>query len=743
MHRRTLVGLLAGLGLAPPMRAAAVAPPAPPPPAQPRGSALLAPWAGPHGGLPPFGQFAPADLAPALQQAITLYRAEVAAIARNPHAPTFSNTVAALEDAGRAYGRVLSMYYVYASTMSDAPMQQIERDTAPLLAAMDDEITHDAALFKRLQAVAAQRASAGLTPEQQRLAWVYQRRHARQGAALAAPTKTRVEAINQRLATLYTQFGQHQLADEEQGRLVLQDAADLAGLPDSLRADAAAAAAQAGLPGRWLIANTRSAMEPFITFARQRALREQGWRLWTGRGDNGGANDNNAVIGEILQLRAERARLFGHASHAHWVLEDNMAKTPEAALALMMRVWRAATERVRTEVADMQALANIENAAENAAENGAGTRAGAAHGAAAAPSIAPWDYRYYAEKVRKAQYDIDEDEIKPYLQLDKMREAMFWAAGQVFGLAFNRLDGVPVCHPSVTVYRVQRGGQRVGLWYFDPFARPGKNSGAWMNAYRTQENFRGAVTPIVSNNANFTPGQPGQPVLISWDDAVTMFHEFGHALHGLLSKVHYPSLAGPSVLRDFGEFPSQLYEHWLPTREVLGRFALHHQTGQPMPAALVDKILHARRFNQGFFTVEYLASAIYDMQIHLASAQLPADQRIDAGQFERLTMQTIGCPAEVVMRHRPTHFGHVFGGEGYSAGYYNYLWADTLTADAAEAFAEAGGFYNKALARRLETTLLRVGNSVPPDEAFRHFRGRDADVQALMRLRGFAPAAGG
>ena len=344
--------------------------------------------------------------------------------------------------------------------------------------------------------------------------------------------------------------------------------------------------------------------------------------------------------------------------------------------------------------------------------------------------------------MRKAQYDVDEDEIKPYLQLDKMREAMFWAAGQVFGLAFAPLAGVPVCHPSITAYQVQRGGRRIGLWYFDPFARPGKNSGAWMNAYRTQENFRGAVTPIVSNNANFTPGRPGQPVLVSWDDAVTMFHEFGHALHGLLSKVHYPSLAGPAVLRDFGEFPSQLNEHWLPTREVLGRFALHHQTGQPMPAALVDKILRAKRFNQGFFTVEYLASAIYDMQIHLASAALPADQRIDAGQFEQLTMQAIGCPAEVVMRHRPTHFGHVFGGEGYSAGYYNYLWADTLTADAAEAFAEAGGFYNKALARRLETAILRVGNSVPPDEAFRRFRGRDADVQALMRLRGFAPAVG-
>ncbi len=736
MQRRFFLGFFVWLGLAPRVRAA-VLPPQP-------GQVLLAPWAGPHGGLPPFGRFQAADLAPALQQAITLYRAELAAITHNPQAPNFDNTVAALENAGRAYGRVLAMYYVHASTLNDAAMQQIERDSAPLLAAMDDEITHDAALFRRIQAVDAQRSSAGLSAEQQRLVWYYQRRHARNGAALDAASKARVAAINQRLAALYTSFSQHQLADEEQGRLVLQDAADLAGLPHSLRAAAAAAATQAGLPGRWLITNTRSAMEPFITFAHKRSLREQGWRLWTRRGDNGGATDNNAVIADILQLRAERARLFGHASHAHWVLDDNMAKTPDAAMALMLRVWAAARARVRVEVAELQALADAQAQVE---AGGAAATAASAPGSpstpAAAPKIEPWDYRYYAEKLRKARYDIDEEQIKPYLQLDKMREAMFWAAGQVFGLAFTRLADVPVCHSSVTVYRVQRGGQRIGLWYFDPFARPGKSSGAWMNAYRSQENFHGPVTPIVSNNANFSPGQPGAPVLISWDDAVTMFHEFGHALHGLLSRVRYPSLAGPMVLRDFGEFPSQLNEHWLPTRELLSRFALHHQTGQPMPAALVDKILRAKRFNQGFFTAEYLAAAIYDMQIHLASATLPADKRMDAGQFERLTMANIGCPSEVVMRHRPTHFGHIFSGEGYAAGYYNYLWADTLTADAAEAFSEAGGFYNKALARRLEASILRVGNTVPPDVAFRRFRGRDADVQALMRQRGFAPPLGG
>lgn len=682
--------------------------------------ALLAPWGGPHGGLPPFGRFTPAELQPALQKAMLLQRAEVAAITDNPAAPNFANTIAALEDSGRVYGRVNAMYSVCTSTMNDKPMQLIQSDTEPMLAAFSDELSHDAKLFARIQAVYDQRNSAGLTPEQQRLVEVRWRAHVREGAALDGAGKARAEAINQRLATLYTDFGQHQLADEEQGRLVIDRLADLDGLPEGLRADAAAAAEAAGLKGRWLIANTRSSMEPFITYADRRELREQGWRLWTRRGDNGDANDNKAVIGEILQLRAERARLFGYASYAHWALDDNMAKTPDAAMALMMKVWAAAVARVRIEVADMQAMAD-------AAADAAGTPK---------QKIEAWDYRYYAEKVRKVKYDLDDAEIKPYLQLEKIREAMFWSAGQLYGLSFHRLAGVAVIRPEITVYEVRRSNRRVGLWYFDPYARPGKNSGAWMSEYRTQEAFEGLVTPIVSNNANFVPGRPGEPVLISWDDAETMFHEFGHALHGLSSMVQYPSLAGTNTLRDFVEFPSQLNEHWLPTPEVLSRFALHYKTGRPMPAALVEKIRRAQRFNQGFGTAEYLAAAIYDMKVHLA----PAEPRIDPDAFEAETMKAIGCPPEVVMRHRPTHFGHIFSGEEYAAGYYAYLWADTLTADAAEAFTEAGSFYDKAVARRLHDCIMSVGNSIPPELAFRRFRGRDVDVEALMRMRGFSPS---
>ena len=356
-----------------------------------------------------------------------------------------------------------------------------------------------------------------------------------------------------------------------------------------------------------------------------------------------------------------------------------------------------------------------------------------ADGEKAGYKIAAWDYRYFAEKVRKAKYDLDQNEVKPYLQLDKMRDAMFWAANQLYGLEWKPIQGVPVYHPDVTVYEVTRGGKRVGLWYFDPYARDGKRSGAWMNEYRTQESWKTAVTPIVSNNSNFVKGKPGEPVLISWDDAQTLFHEFGHALHGLLSEVHYPSLAGTATLRDFVEFPSQLNEHWLDTPEVLNKFALHYQTGKPIPPALLAKIQKARNFSQGFKTVEYLMSAIYDLKIHTA----PTDKPIDAGEFEKRTMKEIGAPAEVVMRHRPTQFGHIFSGDEYSAGYYAYMWADTLTADAAEAFEQAGSYYDKATAKKLHDYIMSVGNSIPPQDAFRKFRGRDVDTNALMRDRGF------
>jgi peptidyl-dipeptidase Dcp len=675
---------------------------------------LLAPWTGPHGGFPRFDKFKPANVKPALMKAMDLHRAEISAIATAKQPATFENTIAALEDSGRPLGRVASVFNVYRSTMNDKAMQQIEQDMAPILAAFQDEITQNAQLFARIKAVHDDRHAAKLLPEQLRLVEVVYRNFARQGAALGATGKARLKEINGKLASLYTTFSQNELADEEGGMLTLASAAELAGLPETLVASAKEAADAKKLPGKWLITNTRSSMEPFLTYSTRRDLREQGWRMWVSRGDHAGAHDNKPVITEILALRAEKAKLLGFASHAHWIIDDNMAKTPDAAMALSMKVWKAAVARVREEVADMQEVADADKAG---------------------IKIEPWDYRFYAEKVRKAKYDLDQNEVKSYLLLDEMREAMMWAAGQLYGFTFTKVTkvtDVPVYHPDVTVYEVMRTGKHLGLWYFDPYARDGKQSGAWMSEYRTQEAFTQPVSPIVSNNANFVKAKGA--VLISWDDAQTMFHEFGHALHGLNSNVHYPTLAGTNVKRDFVEFPSQLNEHWLRTPEVLNKYALHYQTGKPIPAELVAKIERAKHFNEGFRTVEYLASAIYDLKIHTA----PTDKPIDPGEFENRTMREIDCPPEIVMRHRPTQFGHIFSGDGYSAGYYAYIWADTLTADAAEAFAEAPrGFFDQPTANRLYESIMSVGNSIPPEEAFRRFRGRDVDTNALMRDRGF------
>lgn len=675
---------------------------------------LLDAWTGPHGGFPRFDMVKVDAFKPAMLDAMDLKRAELAAIAGNSAAPTFQITFAALDDAGRPLNRATQIYQIYTSTMNDKRTQAVEAEMEPLLSTFGDEVVQNEALFARLKVVYATRSNSNLSPEQQRLADVVYTYFARQGAALGNQEKARLKEINSRLASLSTTFRQNVLADEENYTLVIDSEADLAGLPANLRAAAAAAAEAKGLKSKWVFSNTRSSIEPFITYSSRRDLREKGWRMWIMRGDNPGAHDNKPVIAEILQLRAERAKLLGFPSHAHWILDDNMAKTPDAAMALMMKVWKAAVARVREEVADMQAIADSE---------GTGIK------------IEPWDYRYYAEKVRGAKYDLDETKISQYLQLEKIREAIFWAAGQLYGLQFVRVNDVPVYHPDMSVYEVQRVGKLVGLWYFDPYARAGKNSGAWMNEYRSQEKFKTEITPVVSNNANFVKGSAGEPVLISWDDAVTMFHEFGHALHGLNSNVNYPSLAGTSVKRDFVEFPAEFNERYLLTPEVLTQFALHHQTGKPIPADLVAKIQKSKNFNQGFSTVEYLAAAIYDMKIHLAATP---EKRIDAEAFERQTMAEIGCPGEIVMRHRPTQFGHVFAGDGYSAGYYVYIWAETLAADVFEAFNEAGGPYDKSVAKRYYETILSVGNSVPPGEAFRHFRGRDVDTDALMRERGFA-----
>jgi peptidyl-dipeptidase Dcp len=533
----------------------------------------------------------------------------------------------------------------------------------------------------------------------------------RAGARLDLAAKTRLSAINQQLAGAFTRFSQNVLAEENNLFLTLESEADLAGLPDSVRQPAAAAAKDKGLAGKWLIANTRSAIEPFLIYSERRDLREKAWRLFTQRAD-GGAHDNNPQIAEILKLRAERAKLLGYPTHAHWRLENAMAKTPERALELMEAVWKPALLQVQGEVADMQALAKAEGAE---------------------ISIEPWDYRYYAEKVRKARYDFDENALKPYLQLDKLREGMFYVAGELFGFTFTKVDNVPVYHPDVTVYEVKNKttGAHVGLWFFDPFARAGKRSGAWMNEYRDQERLDEDVKPIVSNNSNFLEGQAGEPVLISWRDAKTLFHEFGHALHGLSSDVTYATLSGTNVARDYVEFPSQLLEHWIQTPEVLRRFALHAKTGEPMPQELVDRLERAANFNEGFRTVEYLSGALYDMRIHLADPT-----NIDPPAFERAFAESAKLPREIVLRHRPTHFNHVFGSDGYSAGYYSYLWSDVLTADAWEAFLEAGGAWDRATAQRLVDNVFRVGNTIDQAEAYRKFRGRDPKTAALMRKRG-------
>ncbi len=685
---------------------------------------LLAPWAGPYGGVPPFDHVHVADFKPAMRAAMDEELAEVERIAADPAAPTFANTIEALERTGRPLNRVGVIFGIYTSTLNAPDVQAAESELAPLLAAHSDRITQNERLFKRIDAVYATRDSAHLTPEQSRLTWLVRNEFVRAGASLDAPSKIRMGAINQELAGLYTKFSQSLLADENGHWLELTDDAALAGLPGSVRDALAAAADARGIKARGIVPNTRSAVEPFLEYSTRRDLREKVWRTFISRGDNGDEHDTNATIKRILKLRAERAKLLGYPTYAHWHLEDTMAKTPERAIALMEAVWPAAVARVHEEVADMQALANGE-------ADAAGTPR---------IRIEPWDYRFYAEKVRVQKYDLDANVLKPYLQLEQLREGMFWVAGQLYGFHFVQVPAgrIPVAHPDVRVWEVRDAKDHyVGLWYFDPYARQNKQSGAWMNAYRTQEKFDGAVTTIVSNNSNFVKGKPGEPLLISWEDATTLFHEFGHALHGLSSNVNYPSLAGTRVARDYVEVPSQLLEHWLATPEVLNRFARHYQTGAPIPAELVAKVQRAETFNQGFKTIEYLASALVDMKLHLAG-----DADIDPRAFERDTLAALGMPSEIVMRHRTPQFGHVFSGDGYAAGYYSYLWSDTLSADAWEAFTEAGGPYDATVAKRLHDEVLATGNTRDPADAYRAFRGHDPGIAALMRKRGFPVPAG-
>ena len=678
---------------------------------------LLAEWTGPYGGVPAFDEMDLADLEAALERGMAEHLAEIEAIAENPAPPTFDNTIVALERAGEDLDRVYTYYGIWSSNRSSPEFREIQQEMAPKLSAFNSKITQNERLFDRVAAVYAQREDLGLRPDQQRVVELTYDGFARNGATLDGEAKERYAAINQRLAELHTAFASNVLADEE-GYVLYLTEDQLSGLPESFVNAAAAAAAERGRPGEYAVTNTRSSMDPFLTYSDERDLREKVWRTYYSRGDNADAHDNNALIAEILQLRDERVGLLGYDNYAQWRLEDRMAKSPERARDLLEAVWPAALARVEEEVADMQEIADAEGAD---------------------IEIAPWDYRYYAEKVRQDKYDLDSDEVKQYLQLDKLREAMFYVAGELFGYAFTPVaeGAVPVFHPDVKVWEVtdRDSGDFVGLWYLDPFSRPGKRSGAWATTYRSHTTFDGPKTVLSSNNSNFVKGAPGEPVLISWDDAETFFHEFGHALHGLSSNVAYPTLN--SGVRDYTEFQSQLLERWLFTEPVIENYLVHVETGAPMPDALVQKIKNAATFNEGFKTTEYLASALVDLAYHTTDPT-----GIDPDAFERKTLAELGMPDEIVMRHRSPHFGHVFSGEGYSSGYYGYLWAEVLTSDAAEAFAEApGGFYDEGLAAKLVEHLFAVRNAVDPAEAYRRFRGRDARVEALMRDRGF-PVAG-
>lgn len=669
--------------------------------------AWLLPWRGRFGGLPGFGDLALRDVEQAFRTAMTAFRAEVRAITSDKRAPTFANTLVPLERAGAEFGRVNSLFGLHCSALATPEAQAIERKLAPKLAAFGDELILNRRLFARIAKV-HESDRKGLAPEAHRLVEVTYDAFVRQGAKLRGSDAKRLSVINQELATLYTTFAQNQLADEETQVLELT-ADELVGIPEALVASTPPTTSTLGTV--WRFANTRSVMEPILTYAQRRDVRQRAHILFTSRGESP-ERDNRPLAQRILQLRTEKARLLGFPSAAHATLSSSMAKSPETALAALMAVWPAAVAAVQRDEATMRARLQVD------------------HGTAAV--MEPWDYRYYAEALRRAAA-FDEKELAPYLSLPSLRDALFWMAKKNYGLEFRRAKDVGAYHPDVEIYEVMRSSKRVGVFTFDPYARPGKRSGAWMSELRTGSRISGLTTPIVTNTCNFVAPAVGARPAISWDDVTTLFHEFGHALHGLLTQTKFPSLAGTNTLRDFVELPSQLHEHWAATSDLLDRFARHADTGEPMPAALREKVAAARRVGQGFRTVEYLASALFDLRVHLAAAH----GAVDVDAFEASLMSELGCPRSVVMRHRPAHFGHIFSGDGYASGYYSYLWADVLTADAAEAFREAGSYYHRATARRLEATILSVGNSVPPDVAYRAFRGRDPDPAALLRDRGF------
>ncbi|WP_293867811.1 M3 family metallopeptidase [uncultured Alsobacter sp.] len=676
------------------------------------GNPLLDAWSTPFG-LPPFERIRPEHFRAAFEAAFAQHRAEIDAIANDPAEPTFANTIDALELSGETLSRVGGVFWNLAGSHTNPELQAIEREISPVAARHYSDIGMNPGLFRRIDTLFVKKDALGLNSEQARVLELTHRRFVRAGAKLGDADKERLGAIVQRLATLGTTFSQNVLADESSFELVLETAEDRAGLPDWLVAAAQRIGEERGKPGKAVITLARSVVEPFLTFSTNPGLREIAFNAWTRRGENGGETDNRAIVAETLQLRVERARLLGFKTFADYKLDPTMAKTPAAVNDLLGRVWPMARARALEERAELEEMARSE-----------GDNAG----------IGAADWRYWSAKVRKARYDFDEAAIKPYLQLDNVIAASFNTATKLFGVTFTERPDLGLYHPDARAWEVNDAqGRHVALFIGDYFARPSKRSGAWMSSFRGQRKLGADVRPIVVNVLNFAKGAEGKPALLSFDDARTVFHEFGHGLHGMLSDVVYPSVAGTSVARDFVEFPSQVYEHWLMRPEVLKRFALHAETGEPLPDALLAKIQRARNFNQGFATVEYTSSAIVDMEFHA----LEDAEGIDPIAFEKNVLQRLGMPQGMVMRHRTPHFAHVFSGDGYSAGYYSYLWSEVLDADGFEAFRASGDVFDPELAKRLKEHVYAAGGRQDPAEAYRAFRGRDPDVEALLRGRGF------
>ena len=676
---------------------------------------LLEDWTA-SGGVPPFDRIDAEHFTEAYAHALAEHAAEIAAIARDPAPATFANTIVAMELSGHALERVGNAFHLLAGAHSNDTLIEIERDIAPQVARHWNKIQTDAALFRRIDSLLREAASLGLDAEQRRVLERYHTDFRRAGAGLDAAAKQRLTEIIERLAALGTAFSQNVLADEQSFLLPLGGEADLAGLPDFTREALRSEARERGIDG-YAVTLSRSTVEPFLQFSDRRDLREKVFRGFVMRGDNGGPTDNKSIIAEMVRLRAERAQLLGYADFAHYRLDDAMAKTPGEVRALLDAVWTPARKSALADRDAMQALVQ---------EEGGNFK------------LEPWDWRYYVEKLRQRVCNFDEAAIKPYLSLDRMIEAAFYTAQRLFGLQFAPAPNVPVWHPDVRAWRVSDAeGREIGLFFGDYFARSSKRSGAWMTALRDQQKLAG-YTPLIINVCNFAKAPGGEPTLLSFEDARTLFHEFGHALHGLLSSVIYPTISGTNVATDFVELPSQLYEHWLQQPEVLRRFARHYQTGAPMPEELLQRLVAARNFNKGFATVEYIASATADLDLHSLPRAKDDDRALDPSAFEAQSLECMGMPDEIVMRHRLPHFAHIFAGGGYAAGYYSYMWSEVLDADTFSAFEETGDIFDPATAKRLRQSIYSAGGLQEPADAYKAFRGRLPTADALLRKRGFA-----